>query len=108
MKGDEIMYPVLATWFIVRMTVTKNIPSYIKIGSYRAIVKYEGQRPTCTLCDEETHFSNTCPKTRQNRETVVEKPDADKYKGQETDPNTNLRRTPKLLRQTLQLLQKVT
>ena len=34
------MYPVLATWFIVRMTVTKNIPSYIKIGSYRAIGKY--------------------------------------------------------------------
>jgi hypothetical protein len=42
MKGDEIMYPVLATWLIVRMTVSKNIPSYINIGSYRAIVKYEG------------------------------------------------------------------
>jgi hypothetical protein len=68
------------------MTVTKNIPSYIKIGSYRAIVKYEGQRPTCRLCDGETHFSNTCPRTRRNRETVVEKPDADKDKEQETDP----------------------
>jgi hypothetical protein len=61
-------------------------PSYIKIGSYRAIVKYEGQRPTCRLCDGETHFSNTCPRTRRNRETVVEKPDADKDKEQETDP----------------------
>ncbi len=40
------MYPVLATWMIVRMTVNKNIPSYVNIGSYRAIVKYEGQRPT--------------------------------------------------------------
>jgi len=69
------MYPVLATWMIVRMTVTKNISSYLNIGSYRAIVKYEGQRPTCRLCDDESHFSNTCPKIRRNREIVVEKPE---------------------------------
>ena len=41
-EGDDVMYPVLATWMIVRMTVTKNISSYLNIGSYRAIVKYEG------------------------------------------------------------------
>ena len=72
-EGDDVMYPVLATWMIVRMTVTKNIPSYVNIGSYRAIVKYEGQRPTCRLCDDESHFSNTCPRIRRNREAVIEK-----------------------------------
>jgi hypothetical protein len=86
MKGDEIMYPVLATWLIVRMTVSKNIPSYINIGSYRAIVKYEGHWPPCRLCDEGTHFRNTCPRIRRNRESVVEKADTDKDKGQDTDP----------------------
>ncbi|KAI9550784.1 hypothetical protein GHT06_007138 [Daphnia sinensis] len=59
---------LLATWMIVRMTLTKNIPSYVNIGSYRAIVKYEGQRPTCRLCDDENHFSNNCPTVRRNRE----------------------------------------
>ncbi|KZS00256.1 Uncharacterized protein APZ42_003525, partial [Daphnia magna] len=32
---DEVLYPVLATWMIVRMTMTENIPSCITIGSYR-------------------------------------------------------------------------
>jgi hypothetical protein len=68
------MYPVLANWMIVHMTVTKNILSYFNIGSYRAIVKYEGQRPNYRLGDDESHFSNnTCPKIRRNREAVVEK-----------------------------------
>jgi hypothetical protein len=46
---------------------------YVNIGSYRAIVKYEGKRSTCRLCDDESHFSNTCPEIRRNREAVVEK-----------------------------------
>ncbi|KAK4030305.1 hypothetical protein OUZ56_023307 [Daphnia magna] len=72
---DEVLYPVLATWMIVRMTVTKNIPSYITIGSYRAMVKYDGQKPTCRLCDDETHFSYNCPTLKRNQEpTIVQKP----------------------------------
>ncbi|XP_045030390.1 uncharacterized protein LOC123472592 [Daphnia magna] len=67
-EDDEVLYSVLATWMIVRMTLTKNIPSYVNIGSYRAIVKYEGQRPTCRLCDDENHFSNNCPTVRRNKE----------------------------------------
>lgn len=69
--GDEVLYPVLATWMIVRMTVTKNIPSYLTIGSYRAVVKYEGQKPTCRLCDDESHFSYSCPTLRRNKEPFV-------------------------------------
>ncbi|KZS08465.1 Uncharacterized protein APZ42_027533 [Daphnia magna] len=59
---------LLATWMIVRMTLTKNIPSYVNIGSYRSLVKYEGQQPTCRLCDDENHFSNNCPTLRRNKE----------------------------------------
>jgi hypothetical protein len=88
-QGDDVMYPVLATWMIVRMTVTKNIPSYVNIGSYRAIVKYEGQRPTCRLCDDESHFSNTCPKIRRNREIVVEKPEVVVDKPQVSNSKTD-------------------
>ncbi|KKZ05304.1 hypothetical protein YC68_23790, partial [Vibrio parahaemolyticus] len=88
---DEVLYPVLATWMIVRMTVTKNIPSYITIGSYRAMVKYEGQKPTCRLCDEETHFSYDCPTLKRNQEpTIVQKPVAKKTKKTETIKQTTV------------------
>ncbi|KAK4030669.1 hypothetical protein OUZ56_023943 [Daphnia magna] len=75
---DDVLYPVLATWMIVRMTLTKNIPSYITIGSYRAMVK---------LCDDETHFSYNCPTLRRNKETInVQKPSSKMTKKTETVP----------------------
>ncbi|KZS09728.1 Uncharacterized protein APZ42_025979 [Daphnia magna] len=80
-EDDEVLYPVLATWMIVRMTLTKNIPSYVNIGSYRAIVKYEGQRPTCRLCDDENHFSNNCPTVRRNKEASNAKKSRDARNG---------------------------
>ncbi|XP_045027946.1 uncharacterized protein LOC123471107 [Daphnia magna] len=84
---DDVLYPVLATWMIVRMTLTKNIPSYITIGSYRAMVKYEGQKPTCRLCDDETHFSYNCPTLRRNKEPIiVQKPSNKMTKKTETVP----------------------
>ncbi|XP_045032208.1 uncharacterized protein LOC123474331 [Daphnia magna] len=82
---DDVLYPFLATWMIVRMTLTKNIPSYITIGSYRAMGKYEGQKPTCRLCDDETHFSYNCPTLRRNKEpTNVQKPSDKMTKKTET------------------------
>ncbi|XP_045034573.1 uncharacterized protein LOC123475646 [Daphnia magna] len=84
---DDVLYPVLATWMIVRMTLTKNIPSYITIGSYRAMVKYEGQKPTCRLCDDETHFCYNCPTLRRNKEPIiVQKPSNKMTKKTETVP----------------------
>ncbi|KAK4030883.1 hypothetical protein OUZ56_024270 [Daphnia magna] len=75
MAEDEVLYAVLATWMIVRMTVTKNILSYIAIGSYRAMVKYNGQKSTCRLWDNETHFSYNCPTLKRNQgPTIVQKP----------------------------------
>ncbi|KAK4027975.1 hypothetical protein OUZ56_017131 [Daphnia magna] len=76
---DDVLYPVLATWMIVRMTLTKNIPSYITIGSYRAMVK---------LCDDETHFSYNCPTLRRNNKEpiIVQKPSNKMTKKTETVP----------------------
>ncbi|KZS00285.1 Uncharacterized protein APZ42_003474, partial [Daphnia magna] len=49
---DEVLYPVLATWMI-----------------------YDGEKPTCRLCDDETHFSYNCPTLKRNQEpTIVPKP----------------------------------
>jgi hypothetical protein len=63
---DEVLYTVLANWMIVRMTLTKNIPLYIKIGKGHAMVKYESQKPTCRLkTKQRTH---QCPKTRSNND----------------------------------------
>ncbi len=49
-------------------------------------MKYEGQRPTCRLCDDESHFSNTCSEIRRNREAVVEKTVDSLSKTDETIP----------------------
>ncbi|KAK4017795.1 hypothetical protein OUZ56_033614 [Daphnia magna] len=63
---DEVLYPVLATWMI-----------------------YDGQKPTCRLCDEETHFSYDCPTLKRNQEpTIVQKPVAKKTKKTETFKQT--------------------
>ncbi|KAK4013382.1 hypothetical protein OUZ56_025900 [Daphnia magna] len=55
------------------------------------MVKYEGQKPTCRLCDEETHFSYDCPTLKRNQEpTIVQKPVAKKTKKTETIKQTTV------------------
>ena len=48
----------------VDMEVHKNIPSYIIFGNYKnpLMVSYEGQLPTCRLCESPTHVLADCPK----------------------------------------------
>lgn len=70
-ENDEVLYPVLATWMIIRMILVKSIPLYVNISSYRAIVKYESQRPTCRLCDYKNSFSNNHRTVRRNREVSI-------------------------------------
>lgn len=65
--NDEFLYPVLSSWLICRMIIEKDIPSYLTIGSYRAIVKYHGQKPTCRICDEPNHMGRDCPTLRKNK-----------------------------------------
>jgi len=62
----NLYYPVGNGWVKATMVLDKNIPSFISIGRYRAMVKYSGQIPTCRICDSENHFSENCPDKRRN------------------------------------------
>lgn len=68
--GNEFFYPVLSTWLIVRMSIDKEIPSYLNIGSYRPYLKYDGQVATCKHCDNKEHFGKDCP-TQKKKKGVV-------------------------------------
>ncbi|KAK4045624.1 hypothetical protein OUZ56_033311 [Daphnia magna] len=67
---DEVLYPVLATWMIVRMMVTKNIPSYITIGSYRAML----QLPDIKTKPGIHHCPKPVPKMTKKTETIKQNP----------------------------------
>lgn len=70
---DEFLYPVLSTWLICRMTLEKHIPSYVTLGSYKAVVRYSGQIPTCRICDEREHIGRNCPTLAKNRKVAATK-----------------------------------
>ena len=46
---------------VVRMALTKHIPSYVTIGGHRSLCTYEGQPPTCRQCDQPSHAAGKCP-----------------------------------------------
>ena len=48
----------------VRMDLNKHIPSYITIGGTRALVTYEGQMKTCSICNANDHFRAECKARR--------------------------------------------
>ena len=64
---DEVLFPVLSTWLICRMTLDNPIPSYVTVGEYRVYVKYHGQTPTCKFCDQPDHMGRECPTLRRSR-----------------------------------------
>ncbi len=70
---DEYLYPVLSTWLISRMALEQHIPSYVTIGSYKAVVRYSGQIPTCRICDDREHIGKNCPTLSKNRKVVPTK-----------------------------------
>ena len=70
---DEFLYPVLSTWLICRMTLEKHIPSYITLGSYKAVVRYSGQIPTSRICDQHEHIGRNCPTLAKNRRVIATK-----------------------------------
>ena len=51
---------------VVRMCVTKPIPSYLNIQGVPAVVLYEGQAKTCAMCGSTDHLVKVCPR-KQNR-----------------------------------------
>ena len=65
-------FPVKTGWLIVKMSVDTNIPSYINVGPYRAIVRYPGQIRTCRHCDSQDHLWEGCPQNRKNQQPLPE------------------------------------
>ena len=53
-------------WVTVQMVMTKDIPSYLDIGEYRVIIKYQGQKFTCRGCGRSGHIAKECPDLNDN------------------------------------------
>jgi hypothetical protein len=70
---DEYLYPVLSTWLICRVALEKHIPSYVTIGSYKTVVRYSGQIPTCRIYDDREHIGKHCPTLSKNRKVLPTK-----------------------------------
>lgn len=62
---------------VVRMTVMKNISSYVKIGGETTNVAYYGQQQTCRHCSEWSHNGISCV---QNKKLMLQKTYADAAK----------------------------
>ena len=46
---------------VVRINLTRSIPRFVKINSYRCKVWYRGQPVYCDICKEATHLASGCP-----------------------------------------------
>ena len=57
-------------WVTVQMVVVTDIPSYLEIGEYKVIVKYQGQKLTCRQCLRTGHVARECP---DNNDDMYEK-----------------------------------
>ena len=70
-QPEDGYFPTLSGWITVRMEISKNIPSYMMFGGERAMIKYQGQIPTCMLCSATGHFGHKCPNkgAKSNHET---------------------------------------
>ena len=49
----------------VSMVITKLIPANINIGGFSVSFRYQGQPPTCFVCQEVGHTGRGCPKSRR-------------------------------------------
>ena len=70
-QPEDGYFPTLSGWITARMEISKNIPSYMMFGGERAMIKYQGQIPTCMLCSATGHFGHKCPNkgAKSNHET---------------------------------------
>lgn len=75
---------------IVRMTVKKNIPSYVTIDGERTNLSYFGQLQTCKYCSEYVHNGVSCV---QNKKLLVQKLAANNASYADVMKNPNIPRT---------------
>jgi hypothetical protein len=53
------------------MNLEKHIPLYITLGSYKAVVRYSVQIPTCKICDQHEHIGRNCPSLAKHRRVIA-------------------------------------
>ena len=75
---------------IVRATLTRNVPSYIKVGEEEAYVTYFGQAETCHSCGQIGHKRAGCPTKKQRRSTYAGRLAARTPLGEGSEPSTPL------------------
>ncbi|XP_055630557.1 uncharacterized protein LOC129771168 [Toxorhynchites rutilus septentrionalis] len=81
---------------ILRMTVKKNIPSYVTIDGETTLLSYYGQQQTCRHCSEFIHNGVSCV---QNKKLLVQKLAANSFSYADVAKNTNPPRTKPLAQQ---------
>ena len=52
------------------MVITKPSPANINIGGFSVSFRYQGQPPTCFVCQEVGQTGRGCPKSRQARKSA--------------------------------------
>lgn len=67
-EEENALFPTLSSFVICTMSLKKRIPSYVNLGRYTLVVKYEGQPETCRICNQPGHKAYFCPTTIRRRE----------------------------------------
>lgn len=76
--SEKFMFGGLATGvWVVKMMVTRNIPSYVTIDGDTTYLSYFGQRQTCRHCGEYVHNGTSCV---QNKKLLMQKISVDSAK----------------------------
>lgn len=64
LNPEDGYFKTFSGWVTVRMSINKNIPSFLMLGGERVSIKYHGQIPTCRICNQEGHYGHACPGRR--------------------------------------------
>lgn len=53
---------------IVSILLKREVPSFLEIDGYKALILYNGQPKTCVICNATDHLRNDCPKLKLAKE----------------------------------------
>jgi len=68
-EAEQELIPVPSGWMTVSMVLDRDIPSYLMIEDFRAIIRYQGQPKTCRICNHQDHLAFQCPRNNRPRYT---------------------------------------
>lgn len=61
-------FPTLSGAVTVKMVISIHIPSFLRIGGERVLVKYQGQPATCYVCNKPGHIAARCDSRQRAQE----------------------------------------